>query len=668
MLVGVAYYPEHWEPERWPVDARLMREAGFNVARLAEFAWGKMEPREGEFDFGWLDDAIGILANEGISVILGTPTESMPPWVARAYPEVVVVDRHGEKLPYGARRDNCPTSATYRRLGNAITTAMAAHYAGHPAVIGWQIDNEFSGPDCFCPACEQAWQAYLADKFGAIEALNRRWGTIFWSHTYHSWEEVPLPRRQGGNPSLELEFRRFFSRQVVDFQSEQIRLLRQLAPRQFITHNLCGFFVDTIDYYALAQELDVVGHDYYYNNSPWGNRFRVASYEAAAMDLMRSVKKRNFMVTETPSGPIGCEYFLRNLRPLEMRRMNFQAVGHGADGLLWFRWRTCRHGVEQYTHGLLGHDGIPGRRYADGARIAGEFHRLWPRLDGSTVRADMAIIYTYDNRWAMHIQPNAKGFDYFDHLFQYHRALKAEGVNVDFVQPGEDLSRYRVVVLPAGYLLTPDFAAQLAGFVGNGGRLLITTRSGVKDPDNIAHALTLPGPLRELAGIRLEEYEALLEPSPIRFTSDLGGDTASAHLLADWIIPETARVLARYEEPYLNTFAAVTVNDVGGGQVYYVGTCFVDDAACRLLIRHLLDGSGVYHPVAIPAGVDCSIREKGAQRFLFLMNHNDDAVEIDLAPLPSCRELLTEQSVAGLWTLPGGEVAVLAWSDEELDS
>lgn len=665
MIIGVAYYPEHWERERWETDARLMQEAGLNTVRLAEFAWVKMEPADGRFDFTWLDDVIAILSRHGIKTVLGTPTEAMPAWLALAHPDAVATDRDGRKIPYGGRRDNCPTSTTYRRLGNRVTEAMARHFAGNPAVIGWQIDNEFSGPYCFCAECLAAWQAHLEARFGTIDALNRAWGTIFWSHSYGSFAEVPLPRRSdGNNPSLELEHRRFHSRQVVSFQREHVDILRRIVPAgQFITHNMCGFFVDNIDYYELARDLDIAGLDYYYNNSPWPNRFNVMRYESAAMDLTRCFKKKNFLVTETPTGTIGSQYMLRNLRPLEMRRMNYQAVAHGADGILWFRWRAGRFGLEQLTQGVLGHDGVPGRRYDDIRRVARELAALAPALDGSTVRSQVAIVYTYENRWALQIQPNARHFDYVTHLHQYHRALKCEGVDVDFVQLSDSLDAYRVLILPTGYLLSPEAAAKLEAFVRAGGVLVVTSRSAVKDADNVPYADTLPGSLRALCGVRVDECEALLAEVPVRFGADLGGGRWHAHQLVDWVLPETASVLARHEEAYLQAFAAVTAQLCGKGRAYYVGTCFTDDEAVRAILRRVLDEARIARPLTIPQGVDCSLREKGRERFLFLMNHNDDAVSLDLSRLPPCRERLSDRAAPPAFLLAGGEVAVLHWQD-----
>lgn len=659
MHVGTAYYPEHWPAQRWPEDARLMREAGFNVVRLAEFAWGRMEPAKGRFDFAWLDSAIDILAGEGLSIILGTPTEAMPPWMASADPECLATREDGRRIPYGGRRDACMTTPVYRAHGRRIVQAMAEHYADHPAVIGWQIDNEFSGPYCYCDICTRAYQQFLADRFKTIAALNQRMGTSFWSHDYSDWNQIPLPRGFDGNPGLKLEHLRFHSRQIVSFQHEQLELLRRLAPRQFITHNMCGLFLDETDYYELGRDLDFAGLDYYYNNSSWTNRFNVAAYEQAAMDFTRSIKKKPFWVLETPSGPIGAGRMLRNLRPLEMRRMNFQALGHGADGLLWFRWRTCRWGAEQLTHGILGHDGVPGRRYRDVQTVAGEFRRLGPILAGSNCPADVAIIYTFDNRWAFNTQPHAKGFDYLGHLLQYHRALKREGVNVDFVNDRESLDAYRLIVLPAGLIVTDDLADRLRRFVQAGGVLLATMRSGVRDTDNTVTDATLPGLLRELAGVRIEEYETVLDPLPVQFGDELGGETHAANTFCEWLVPETAQPLAHYLAPHLANVAAITRNDYGSGQTLFVATAFENDASVDRLIAYALQRANIHPLIRPPQGVGITIRTRGDSQWIFLLNHNDDPVIVDLTGIPPTRDLLTDRSPGDQLELPAGEVSVL---------
>ena len=656
MIIGCACYPEHWSRERWVEDVRLMAEAGFTTVRMAEFAWVKMEPGEGQYDFAWLDEALAVLSARGLKAILGTPSESMPVWLAKACPEALAVDREGHRLAYGARRDCCYTNRDYRAFAVRMAAAMADHYRDHPAIAGWQIDNELGGPFCFCAACEGAWRTHLRERFETIEALNERWGTIFWGHTYRSFEEVELPRRKGGNPSLELEHRRFHSRQVVAFQRVQADAIRARAPGQFITHNMCGLFLDETNYFDLAADLDVAGLDFYYNNSVWSNRHRVAAYESSAMDLTRSLKQKGFVVTETPAGVLGCDIFLRNLRPLEARRMAWQAFAHGAEGLLWFNWRSCRFGVEQLLGGVLDHDGVPGRHYEDCRRIAGELRRLEPELARTQVRPQVAILHSYDSRWAFNVQPNARGFSWVDHLGQYHRAFRREGADVGFVTEQGDFTPYRILVLPCQYLVTEELAARLESFVAGGGTLLVTTRSGVKDADNVCHEQVLPGPLRKLLGVSITEIEAALEPTP--FTLSDGATAAGVHFI-EGITPEGAEVLARWKPAHLSGFAAITRHAQGPGRAYYIGTCFADEAALRKFVAGMLREAGVATPVAPPDGVMHASRvADDGTRLVFLLNHNDEPAAVELGSLRG-RELLSGREVSGRLDLSGGEVAIV---------
>lgn len=654
MYIGVDYYPEHWPEERWAVDAEMMQKAGINVVRMAEFAWIKLEPIEGVYDFSWLDRAIDILHNHGISVILGTPTGSMPAWVALKYPEVVATDIHGHKIPYGARKDNCPSSLSYRLLSQRITRAMAKHYKDNPAVIGWQTDNEFGGPNCYCDTCKAAWHDWLKKRFRSIDELNERWGTIFWSHSYRSFDEIPLPRRGYNNPSLELDYMRFFSDQVVSFQKEQIDILREVCPHHFITHNLMGFF-DNLDYYDLARDLDFVSWDYYYNyGSSWQDRMKSYARGSASHDLMRSLKHKNFWIMETSAGPAGGNTYDRNLRPGEMRRMNYQAVAHGADGLLWFRWRTCRYGQEQYWHGLLQHDGQPNRRYREASRVAHELHKLAPDIEGAEVRAEVAIALSYDDRWAFRIQPNSNAFNYIEHMMNYYKALAKQGVMVDFVDlERDDISSYKLLIAPTAYILTEAVADKLNGFVRGGGTAVFTFRSGVKDQENVPYAMTLPGFLRDMAGIRIEEYEAL---GNAQYAVSAGDKRYRCAVFADWIIPETAKALAYYDERDLTDYAAATVNDYGDGRVYYVGTSFIDEEFYDGLMIDALQMAGVEALVAPPAGVEVCTRYKGDVPYVFLLNHNEYAVEI---VVPKGIELISGNAVSGTLNIAAGDVAVI---------
>jgi len=433
MLIGVDYYPEHWPRDRWETDARLMKEAGFNVVRLAEFSWINMEPEEGRFEFGWLDEAVTLLGRHGIRVILGTPTAVMPAWVARKYPETLRQQPDATRIVWGGRKHNCFTSGAYRLLSERITRAMAEHFASSPHVIGWQTDNEFGGGECHCDTCLAGFQDWLRRKYGTLDALNRAWGNHFWGLNFTTWGEITFPdNRTGemwamGNPSACLDFKRFTSWLRVRFQADQVRILRAICPDDFVTHNFMGLFSD-LDYYDLAEDLDFVTWD---NYPIWFDEPDIPYSASLAADVMRGLKSKNFMIMEQTAGPCGWGSFGRNPWPGEIRKIAYQQLAHGSDGQIWFRWRTCTVGREQYWHGLLGHDGRPLRRYDEAAQTAREFRKLEDRLRGTTVVSDVAILYDYDNLWSLGFQPGYEGNSLQAAILRYYNALSRVGVNAD---------------------------------------------------------------------------------------------------------------------------------------------------------------------------------------------------------------------------------------------
>ncbi|MHC4479496.1 MAG: beta-galactosidase [Planctomycetota bacterium] len=655
MYVGADYYPEHWEPDRWETDARLMQEAGFNVVRLAEFAWAYMEPEEGRYEFGWLDDALGVLADHGVAAILCTPTATMPAWVKRKYPEVMAMKKDGRRIRWGVRKNNCFTSGTYRLLSERITRAMAEHFAGTSGLIGWQTDNELGGPVCCCGSCRAGFQDWLRRRYGTLEEVNRRWGTHFWGQQYRTWGEIELPADQRTyNPSLCLDARRYHSDLNVQFQRDQVKILRQVCPDHFITHNLMGLYRG-LNYYDLAEDLDHVSWDNYPVWAALLGEREMPIRSSAAADLMRGLKRRNFWIMEQTAGPCGWGTFGRNPRPGEIRKIAYQQLAHGCDGQVWFRWRTCTAGREQYWHGLLGHDGKPLRRYQEAARTAGEYHRLADELEGTTVEADVAIIYDYESLWALDIQPGFEGNDYVAAMLRYYGALARAGVNVDMVRPTEDLSGYKAVIAPELHVL-PDAAAEsLNEFVAAGGVLLTDLRTGVKDETNLCHQRTLPGLLGESLGIVIEEYGAL-GPEMEYGVVGAGGleGTYTATGCVDWVRAASADVLATYDQGHLEGFAAVTCNRHGKGAAYYVGTVVKEPEFYDALIALVLQSAGVKPILAAPPGVEVSVRKGGGKELLFLVNHTEQEVAVEV---PAGRPELLSGETTGE-TLELGKYAV----------
>lgn len=629
MYIGVDYYPEHRPVDTWEPDAQLMQEAGFNVVRLAEFAWVNFEPEEGRYSFQWLDTSLQILANHGISAILGTPTAAMPAWVAHKYPETLATQANGQRIQWGIRKNNCFSSGTYRLLSERITRAMAEHYSATPNVIGWQTDNEFGGPMCYCDTCRTTFHGWLREHYGSLDNLNRAWGTFFWGQTYGLWDEVQLPDDFAGqNPSLCLDWQRFNSWLNVRFQADQVRILRQACPRHFVTHNFMGLF-SQLNYYDLAEDLDFVSWD----NYPVSGAPAVKYDAAAAADLMRGLKRKNFWIMEQTAGAAGWGQFGRNPRPGEIRQVAYQQLAHGADGQIWFRWDTCTAGREQYWHGLIGHDGKPRRRYHEAARVATEYRKLEPELAGTTIRTDVAIVYDYESYWAFTIQPaygsapwgsGHAGHNYHNAIRRYHRALLRAGINVDFVAPGVDFASYRVIFAPHLYILPDSIARHLVEFVANGGVLICDGRTAVKNETSLMHSRTLPGLLGDALGITIEEYEALDAEMAYPITGQQGfTGTYTGIQYADWVTPDTAQVLARYEPWHLRSYAALTRNVHGKGYGYYAGVNVQEDSFYDALVDHVLQTAQVSPILHPPAGVEVSIREGEGKRLLFLINHTE---------------------------------------------
>jgi beta-galactosidase len=631
---GVDYYPEHWPEANWPEDARLMAEAGFNVVRLAEFAWSMMEPGDGEIDFGWLDRAIEVLAEHELAVILGTPTASPPPWLMSKYPEIYRVGQDGRRLTYGNRREYCPNNPTYLDYSHRITTRMADHYAKNPAVIGWQIDNEF-GDRCYCPICTQAFQGWLRNRYGTLESLNQKWGTVFWSHVYTDWPEIPVPASTGGvpNPGLALDFYRFSSDSYGDYQKAQVDILRQKCPNHFITHNLMGFHYDRLNYFDLAADIDFVTWDNY-RRTGWDLALEVDPSQAAlAHDTMRGLRGQNFWVMEQQAGSGGWEHVGVSPRPSELRLWTYQSIAHGADGILYFRWRTARHGTEQYWHGVLDHHGIPGRRYKEIQGIGDEIKKVGERLLGAQLRSTVAVMLSYDTRFAFQIQPQNPRFSYPRHVQQVYRALHEDQLPIDVVSPEQDLSQYQLVAAPALHIVSEKLVEKLENFVREGGVLLFTARSGVKDETNAVIDRPLPGLLSDLCGLEVEEYDSL----PAGWLNELefilpeleGGPRVSASIWADVLTPKGASVVANYSRGYYAGSPAITMNRYGKGWAIYVGT-FGDLALYKKLSSWMIQLAGVYPVLRAPQGIEVTERWQDGKKILFLLNHTQNRMEVML--------------------------------------
>lgn len=659
-LYGVVYYPEHWDEETRRLDPERMAAAGLNVVRMAEFAWDRMEPAEGRFEFDFFDDAIARLGRHGIATILCTPTATPPRWLTLKHPEVLRVDVRGARMEHGSRQHACHASPVFRDYSRRITSELAGHFRDNPHVIGWQTDNEFHChfSECHCDNCQQAFREYLHRRFnGSIEALNEAWGNAFWALTFGSFEEIVTPRQRPAypNPAHELDYYRYLSDAVTRFQHEQVALLRHAQPRWFVTHN--GTF-GHIDYRGRFQEdLDFHGHDVYpmFDADP---AERPAS-QAFGLDRVRALSG-NFIVPEQQAGPGGQKPYLHDTpEPGEMRQMVYASLARGADSLLHFRWRTCRFGAEEYWCGILDHDNVPRRRYSEVRQTGLELQAVGPALLGTAVHIDVAVaagdMHVDDAHTTLSLGLPGHG----DVARRIHRRLFRDGYAVGCVHPEDDLAGVKLYIVPHWAMFNAAWVANLERFASEGGTLVIGARTATRNGNNQVVAGTIPGCLRALTGVSVEEYGRQNKPAarPLRLAAPDGRE-APTDLWYEQLALHGAEALANWRGRHLDGAPAVAVRRHGKGHVVYVGT-YLTEPVVDLLLPDLLRLSAL-HPLwtSAPAGVQVVRRDGLGRRLWFFLNHTDEPVTVPITPVG--RNLLDESSTGGPLRLERHGVAVIA--------
>ncbi|MCD9023139.1 beta-galactosidase [Cohnella silvisoli] len=651
MYFGACYYAEQWPEERWERDISLMREAGFNLVRLTEFAWNKIERSEGQFTFDWLDRLIEMFGSAGIQVILGTPTASPPKWIMDRHPDMYKRDMYGHVRGFGTRMHYCFNNADYPSYIRKLVGAMTERYKNNANVIGWQIDNEFGCVDttwCYCDTCKAAFQGWLKRKYSTIDALNESWGTVVWNNMYNSFEEIETPKLtvyQLHNPGYQLDFRRFSSEAVCRFQDIQIGIIRSAAPHQKITHNMMGTF-NEIDYYKLAKPLDISGLDVYANfpdNEPI-NPYTPALHH----DMTRGFKQANYWVLEHQSGTPGAHILKVTPKPGELRRWTYQSIAHGADALLYFRWRTAVAGAEQHWHGILQHSGVPGRKYDEVRQVGAELAKLAPHLDGSIVCNQAAIIRCFDNDWVFDIQPHNPGYKYLRQVKNYHRYFIEKHTGVDVVSPTADFTKYNFIILPHLALVDDALADKIYRYVEIGGTVVMDFRAGAKLPDNRMRSEVLPGPFKKLLGIEIDDYGIIPEgeSQQLQFLDGKGVSSAgyASSIWYDVVDNKTAEVVAEFTSDYFAECPAVTCNAYGKGKAYYIATELDASARTRLLDRicketGALPEWNVDHPL-----VEVTVRRREEQNIYFVLNHSNDLVSF--TPPTGSVNLFTDEPLA----------------------
>nr|WP_321481487.1 beta-galactosidase [uncultured Cohaesibacter sp.] len=555
MKLGVCYYPEHWPSDWWRRDAKRMKELGIDYVRIGEFAWSRLEPKRDQFDFAWLDEIMDILHQAGLKIILGTPTATPPKWLMDEFPAIAAVDEEGRTRGFGSRRHYSFSSADYWRESRRIVEIIARRYGTHPGLVGWQTDNEYGCHDTtisWGPEDLRAYKDWLRLRYQSAEQLNEAWGSVFWSMELQDFDEVVLPNGTvtEPNPAARLDFWRFSSEQVANYDTMQCAILRKHSPDRWITHNFMGFVSD-FDHFKLAENLDIASWDSYpigfVEKFPFSEDERVRWAEtshpdiaAFHHDLYRGVGRGRFSVMEQQPGPVNWAPWNPVPKPGMVRLWTMEALAHGAEFVSYFRWRQAHFAQEQFHAGLnLPQSDILSPGGEQGRDVAREIAQLSKTIGDShgAAKAPVAMVFDYESHWATVIQPQGQDFRYEELAFRWYEAIRRLGLDVDFVSPGASLAGYALVLVPCAINLTPNFHAALSKA---NGKVLYGPRSGSKDRHS--KNVSPSGPLSELTGNSIKQVASLRPGLSDQVSGEISGSAVRwrEYLQAD------ATILARF--------------------------------------------------------------------------------------------------------------------------
>lgn len=659
---GGDYNPEQWPEEIWPEDVRLMREAGVNLVSLAIFAWAKLEPSPGHYDFDWLDRIIDLLHQNGIAICLATATASPPPWFSRLHPESLPVTEQGVRLEIGSRQQYSPANRAFREAAAHLCSKLAERYAHHPAVVLWHLNNEYSCHVAMSYDAEtaQSFRHWLQNRYKTLAVLNDAWGTAVWSQSYSDWEEIQPPRQSPTfpNPGQVLDFQRFSSDAWRELCRIEIQAVRAFNPSLPVTTNFMGNLAKGVDQFDWAADLDVCAWDSYPDPTDLG---KASTFAAVGHDLTRSLRGgQPFLLMEQVTSQV-------NWRPLNalkppglMRAQSWQAVARGADAVMFFQWRAARVGAEKFHGALVPHTGITGSRiWREVCQIGKELNGC-SELIGSRVPAQAAILLDWSNWWAVETAGKPRQLSYPEIWLQYYRAFYHQNIPVDFAAPSGDLSRYKLIVAPLLYLLDERSAENLRQFVQQGGTLVTTWFSGIVDEQDRVLLGGYPNRLRDVLGLRVMEWQPLApgHENSIRWPNRRRAITCD--FWADWIEPQDCDTLATFERSFLAGAPAITRHAYGRGQAWYLASRF-EEQFTRELFLDIAKQTGIHPLLKTPEGVEISLRQNDQNRWLFIINHTETPQQIDLGPHNGL-DLLQRSQISGRIELEPFDVRILRLS------
>ena len=626
LLIGTDWYPEQWPESRWDTDLAMMEAAHLNVIRIGEFAWSRMEPSENHFDFAWLDRAIALAGKHHIAVVLGTPTAAPPAWLTLKYPDTLRMDTEGRRVSHGNRAHFNVTSQRYRTFCRTIATEMAKRYGHNSNVIGWQIDNEYGYAQMsYEDDTRKQFQDWLQVDHKTLEALNQQWTTSYWSETYDTWSEIPIPWIPH-NPGLMLDWRRFVSYAYTSYEENQINVIRQLAdPRQFITGNFMGYGFDGFDHFTVAHPLTFASWDDYV-----GSGHLDPDANGMSHDAIRGLKRENFWVIETQPGFVNWSNLNNSLNKGEVRAMAWHDVGHGADEVGYWQWRSALNGQEEMHGTLVGPDGEPEPLLSEVTQTAREFAQTQSVFRGTRPVSEVALLHDYESRWAVNWQVHTQRYDENTVLRGYYHSLHKLAQSLDIVNPAAPLDSYKLVVAPNLNLIPKDRAAHLADYARNGGHLVLGPRSGMKNEYNALLPLRQPGYLIEPLGGRVEQFYALERDVPVSGT--LGSGTATIWAEQLKTLAPDAEVPLRYgaSNGWLDGQPAIITHPFGRGRITYVGAV-LDPSLMAALADWLVKTSNVTPVLGpVPDGIEVNRRVGPDAAVFVLINFSSEKQTVAL--------------------------------------
>lgn len=664
LYYGGDYNPEQWDEETWIEDMRLFRLANINFVRLSVFSWALIQPEEDKYEFSWLDRILDLIAENGIYACIATSTAAQPAWMSLKYPEILPVDVNGRKRTHGKRVNFCPNSAKFRELAAKLVRKLALRYKDHPSLLMWNIANEY-GTYCYCETCAREFRNWAKERYLSIDELNKRWNLSFWGHTVYDWQEISVPSELNDDNKWyqpkALDYLRFMTDSNIACYLNEYRILKEVTPNVLVTTNISGL-IKKLDQFKWADYVDIVAWDNYPTNKDG------LSTVALKHDLMRALKNGQpyMLMEQTPSQQNWQPYNMLK-RPGVLRLLSYQALAHGADTVLYFQLRRSIAGVEKFHGALIEHAGHENTRvFRECARIGSELKNFSDKILDSRVDSKIAIMFDWANWWAVELSSGPSvDLKYFEQVNKYYKALYDMNMSVDIVKPDADLSKYSLVIAPLLYMTKSSAAKGIEKYVEEGGAFVTTFLSGIVDENDRVILGGYPGALRKVLGVWVEEVDAILPEmrNAVVINDNLGYKSSKyeSRLICEVVHSEGAEILGVYGNDFYAKTPCFTVNSFGKGKAYYIATdpedCFISEFLEKLCIERQIK------PVLVaPKGVEVSERIKDDKKFLFVLNHNDHAVTIEVGNR-KYRDLISDKAIDTLFLLKPKDVAVLEYHE-----